>query len=74
MKVFIFKEIEQVSDRYHSGGGLVIIAKNIEHAKQLISDDEDIKPTDDEWLKVESYDLADNVEPKYWTMPDAGCC
>lgn len=74
MKIYIFEYIEQVSGNFHSGGGLVIIAKDIEDAKKLISVDERIQPTEDEWLKVESYDLSENVESKFWVMPDAGCC
>lgn len=74
MKIYIFEQIDQVSGNYHSGGGLVIIAKDIEHAKEIILVDKEIQPTDEEWAKVESYDLAENVEPKFWTMPDAGCC
>jgi len=33
MKIFVFNYIEKVSDNYHDGGGLVIIAKDIEHAQ-----------------------------------------
>jgi len=74
MKIYIFNEIEQVSCNYHSNGGLVIIAKDIEHAKEVISVDSDVQPTENEWKSVEVYDLAENVEPKFWVMPDAGCC
>lgn len=74
MKIFIFESIGQVSDNWHKNGGLVIIAENIEAAKLLIKIDSSIEPTDEEWLSVENFDLIGNPEPKYWVMPDAGCC
>jgi hypothetical protein len=74
MKIFIFERIAQVTDNWHPEGGLVIIAKDIEHAKEIISGDECISITDEEWDGAESFELAEDVEPKFWVMPDAGCC
>jgi len=74
MNIFIFEDISKVSGVYHSEGGLVIIANDINHAKEVIMDDHWIRITDKEWEAVESFDLKDNVEPKYWVMPNAGCC
>jgi hypothetical protein len=74
MKIYVFERVGKVSNNYHEEGGLVIIANDIEHAKELINKTDDIDVTDDEWSKVESYELAENVEPKIWAMPDAGCC
>lgn len=74
MKIYIFKYIDQVSNREHSGGGLVIIAKDIESAIGLVAVDKSIEITDKDWSQVESYELNENAEPKYWVMPDSGCC
>lgn len=74
MKVFIFNCIDEVSNSYHSGGGLVIIAEDIEHAKNVIGKDKYINPTEDDWKDVEVFELKKKTEPKYWVMPDAGCC
>jgi hypothetical protein len=74
MKIFIFNRIEQVSRNWHPEGGLVIISQDIDSAKTLIASNEDIQISDEEWLKVESFDLAGNPEPKFWVMEDAGCC
>jgi hypothetical protein len=73
MKIYIFERISQVSGNWHPEGGLVIIANDIEEAKQLIAKDDNISPTDKEWETVESFEIIAN-EPKYWVMPDAGCC
>ncbi len=74
MKIFIFNRIEKCSSNYHEEGGLVIIANDTEHAKELISSDDAIVVTDEEWSEVESFELLESVSPKIWVMPDAGCC
>ena len=74
MKIFIFKNNNQVSERYHSDGGLVIIAKDKRHANKIISVDKDIYISEDEWKTVEKYDLKNDQVPKFWVMPNAGCC
>jgi hypothetical protein len=74
MKIFIFKRIEQASSSYHPEGGLVVIAQDVEAAKELLKSDEDIFITEDEWMNVEQYDLLGNPEPKFWVMEDSGCC
>lgn len=75
MKIYIFDGIKEVSERYHPEGSLVIIAKDKDHAKEVVSVDKNIQITDEEWLKVESYELKNSDEkPKYWVMQDAGCC
>lgn len=74
MKIFVFERIQKCSSNYHKEGGLVIIADDMEAAKELIKTDGDIVVTDAEWEKVESFELAKLVTPKYWVMPDAGCC
>ena len=75
MKIFILENVEQLTYRYHSDGGLVIIAKDLEKAKELIKQDENIKPTEKEWELASVYELKDNdIEEKYFVFPDAGCC
>lgn len=74
MKVIIFEYVSELTNRYHDDGGLVIIAKDIESAKALISKDEYIRPTEEEWEKAIIYDLKDEVEERYFVFPDAGCC
>lgn len=74
MKIFIFQSVDQCSYNYHSGGGVVIIANNIEEAKKMADEKEYIELTDDDWNKAESFDLLKNEKPNIWIMPDAGCC
>jgi hypothetical protein len=74
MKIFIFEYVAKCSENYHSGGGVVIIAEDVESAKELISTDEYITITDEEWESAEMFNISDVIKPKYWVMPDAGCC
>ena len=87
MKVIILEYVNQLTSRYHSDGGLVIIAKDLERAKEMFplgeipssrwnSDEKDfVRPTEEEWGKAIIYDLKnDNEEERYFVFPDAGCC
>ena len=75
MKIFIFEQVEQLTDNYHGGGGLVIIAESEEHAKELIKADKYINPSDEEWWSAAVYRLDEyNISPTYYVFPDAGCC
>lgn len=75
MKIFIFEEVERVSGRYHSEGGLVIIAKDLQSAIDLAQEDKYKKLQSHEIEKVVSYDLLDDdVDPRLWVFPNSGCC
>lgn len=74
MKIIIFEYVEQLTGRYHCDGGLVIIARDVERAKELISKDKYINPTQEEWEKAFIYELKEKQEERYFVFPDAGCC
>lgn len=74
MKIFIFEDINKVSNRYHEEGGLVIVANNKSHAKEMIEKEKYVEVTEKEWEDVIEYDIIGNHEPKLITFPDAGCC
>lgn len=75
MKIFILENVEQLTDRWHSGGALVIVAKGIKNAKEIIKQDEYIQPTEREWEKAIIYELKDsNYKEEYYVFQDAGCC
>ena len=69
-KVFIWSYVDNLTDNYHSGGGLVVIADNLEDAK-ILAMEKGVK-FDDEIPTV--YELKDIVEDKVYIFPDAGCC
>jgi len=70
MKIFIWEYVEELTDQYHSDGGLVIIAQDEERARQLAAE-RDVKFRDDE-VPV-SYDITAEKE-KVYIFPDNGCC
>lgn len=75
MKIFIFEYLDQVSDNWHGGGGLTVIAKDKAQVTEMVNADKDIVIGEEEWEDVKVYDLADeHAEPKIFVFPDAGCC
>lgn len=72
MKVFIWENIEEVSGRYHSNGGLVVIADNEVRAREIAN----IVPgcyVHPEETPNYIRDVSDGEE-KVFIFPDAGCC
>lgn len=74
MNVFVWKELGQVSDSYHSGGGLLIVAKDMVHAKALAAEHGHIVIDIDPDLEMRlAPDSMDN-EARVIVFPDSGCC
>ncbi len=74
MNIYIFQNIEQLTGYYHSGGGLVVIAPNLDAAIGLAMSD-GVTFSDREIEHVITHALADaNTEPRVFIFPDAGCC
>mgnify|MGYP001157835008 CR=1 FL=1 len=73
MKIFIFENVSELTDRYHSDGGLAVIAKDRKHAEKMTVNVH-IEITESEWEDVIVYDLKHEEEPRMYIFPDAGCC
>lgn len=73
MNIYIFEGIQNLTNNYHSGGGLVVIADSIESALGL-AQSEDVQFTGEEIESVQIYSLKGKAEPKVFIFPDAGCC
>ena len=69
-KVFIWNNVDNLTDRYHSEGGLVVIADNLQDAG-ILAMEKGVR-FNDETPTV--YELKDTVEDKVYIFPDAGCC
>ena len=74
MKLFLLVRVEKCTDQYHTDGGLVIVARDIEAAKELLKSDTNINISDDEWKYVITYELAKKYTQEFFIMPDSGCC
>jgi len=74
MYVYIFEYIEELTDNWHSDGGLVVIAKSRKQAKELIASKPSMVVTDEEWDSCIVHKLVGNPKPQIFVFPDAGCC
>ena len=73
MKLFVWGYVGQLTGNYHSGGGLLVVAKSEKTARKLANATTDVKldpkETPDYVVKV-----ADDAAEKVMLFPDAGCC
>lgn len=72
MKVFVWKYLDQVSCSYHTEGGLMVVAENLEDAVRLAEQDNSVVVG--EVLPDYVYDTSDTATPVVVVFPDAGCC
>lgn len=81
MKLYIYKSVADITDRYHSGGGLVIVTDrdpvqvwNSQPNLGLDKWGEGVAPWTDEIPEPDAvYEVGDASECLY-IFPDAGCC
>lgn len=73
--MFVWENVCELTNNYHDGGGVVIVANDLESARQLLK----------ESIPLNSKCNALKVDPDYVTsvtaekdeifiFPDAGCC
>lgn len=78
MKVFIWRELDKVTQNYHSQAGAVAIAASLERARELFSAEPEFYLTaDSALLKADPdvvTDCADGVPEFVQVFPNAGCC
>ena len=72
--MYVIEYCDQVSCRYHSSGGLVIIAENREEAQKLANADKYINVTDQDIAEAKEYNLTKKYDEEVFVFPDAGCC
>ncbi|MCP4475416.1 MAG: hypothetical protein GY821_12790 [Gammaproteobacteria bacterium] len=77
MKMFLWKRIQQCSDKYHCEGGVVVFAENEKSARKMAhTQDEggyDICSIAENEKPDDVRDVFGGVEKVYY-FPDAGCC
>lgn len=73
MKIFILEYVEQLTGNYHPEGGLVVIADNLERAKEICGEQDGCEPSEKEWDKAVVYDCT-AIEEKIFVFPNTGCC
>jgi hypothetical protein len=78
MKIFIWENVSHVSDSYHGGGGVAVVAATLERARELLPSP---KPYGEDVKRCEAHDVAPTAtyettasEERVFVFPDAGCC
>jgi hypothetical protein len=78
VKLFIFRDIGDLTDNYHDGGSAVVIAADIESAISLLPVASQREASNDYVDgRVREFTLAsihDPKQPEAFIFPDAGCC
>lgn len=88
MNLYVWKDIEGgLTNNYHSGGGVLVVADSIEEARKIIKGTAYYSSDKSEWEKAElekslaeepffSADLVEHMplEVRCIIFPDAGCC
>lgn len=72
MKVFVWESVSECTGNYHSGGGIVVFAKDEEEARRLANSQPGCNLSDDE--KPDEVREVTGGESAIYIMPDAGCC
>jgi hypothetical protein len=73
MKVFVWNDIQTLTQNYHSDGGLVVFAEDLERAKALAITHGVVFSDDEVPCDIRDVDSPDGVEAVY-LFPNAGCC
>lgn len=70
MKIFIWKDIEQLTDHYHSGGGLAVIADSEDRARTIASQYKDYWIYSKGDIDRKIYDEEPYIKLKPEELPD----
>ena len=79
MEIYIWERLDSVSENYHKEGGLVVVARDIDHVKELVMEynSKFPDPVIDFGQNIKHctvYQLSEEVRPWIFVFPDAGCC
>ena len=75
MTVFIWSGLSHLTDNYHHGGGLVVVAESLEQARELFKPP--LVPAECDAFTVEpdrALPVPDDAKEEVFIFEDAGCC
>ena len=68
MKMFLWQSLDGLTDSYHDGGGLAVVAESLERAWEMVPAAKGHDPD-------KTYKLAGSkLQEESFIFPDAGCC
>lgn len=67
MLLFLWKRVDDLTTKWHSDGGLVVVAATLERARELC-------PAVNETPPDKTFTLADPCDEGVFIFPNAGCC
>lgn len=70
MKVFIWEDVGQLTDSYHSGGGCVVIAENIEKAYALLMADDRVSRPVAHQGNIQPFGDGEDLTTVFGLVPD----
>lgn len=75
MNLYIIDDVECLTTNYHAGGGLVVVARDLEAAKAAAAREHwPVEVSDAEWASARTFPLAEPADEEVTVFPDAGCC
>lgn len=69
MRAFLWENVDNVTDNYHSEGSVLVIASSLQAARKLSNLGDALKET-----PTASWELAGDPDPWCFIFPNAGCC
>lgn len=74
MKLFIWSNVDRLTDSYHQEGGVAIAAPTLELARCMLLNP-NAEPCEALTKEPDAvYELAGEPEPRMFVFPNAGCC
>lgn len=75
MKLYIWEDLGGLTESWHDGGGVAVVAETLDEAKALIPRYGDYKDKDtDIGEPTAVYELKGDHNRKVHVFPNAGCC
>ncbi len=76
--IFIFEDVDEVSDNYHKEGGVIFVASNREEVEDMAKLNGNILLTSEDWKEVKIFTICNcndsEKKSEVFVFPDAGCC
>lgn len=73
MKIWLFQNACHVTDSYHDGGSVMVIAETEGQVKNLLAYT-DVELSDADWESVRTFPTHSYVPAEVFLFPDSGCC